>query len=501
MLRSLADPYHPVIVFATIYIQNFSLQAVLRHRPDAASGPVALVDPALSKAEIIQLTDAAKEYGVIEGMTASQSMARCQDLEILPRSPAMEESAKTLLLQTAFTFSPNIEYTQPGVCTLELKGLDLEARPALQRWCKIILQTFAQFHLQISVGVATTPALALLAAQSPDSITTIENPAEYVAHLPVAALSQSLEIMNVLDRWGIRTAGELIALGKDKIAARLGADALELFKRVSPTSNRPLKLVSPPEIFCEQVEFENEIESLQPLLLVLRRFVQQLLRRLDTIHLVVGRFDLCLGLSSGTKYEYTFKIPSPTSNENILFRMLHTHLEGLRTDAPILSVSLTATPVKPEVHQFGLFQNTLRNTNQFAETLARLAALVGPEHAGTPVPETTHRPDAFQMQPPNFEFIPVRSAPAESQGDGLQLRRFRPSLPAQVEFHKNKPGYIRSEQFTGQITGIQGPYLSSGNWWDESQWSREEWDIETANGRLLRLFRSGNTCFVEGVYD
>jgi len=488
-------------VFAVIYIHNFSLQAALRHRPEAALRPVALVDPELTKPEIIQLTDAAKESGVIEGMTASQAMARCQTLEIVPRSLAVEESAKTLLLQTAFAFSPNVEYTLPGICTLELKGLGLETRSAMQRWSRTLLQTFAQFHLHIKVGIATTPALALLAAQSPDSITVIDNAGTYIEHLPVSALFPSPDIMDILGRWGIRTAGEFIALGKDKIAARLGAEALELFKRVSPASTRPLQLVAPPEIFCEQLEFENEIESLQPLLQVLRRFVQQLLRRLDTIHLVVGQFDLCLGLSSGTKYEHTFKIPSPTSDENILFRMLHTHLEGLRTDAPIVSVCLTAAPVKPEVHQFGLFQNTLRNPNQFAETLARLNALVGPGNVGTPAPEPTHRPDAFRIHPPNFEFVPARNAPAESQVDGLQLRRFRPPLPAYVEFSENMPAHIRSEQFTGPVVGMQGPYLSSGNWWEENRWSREEWDIETENGRLLRLFRSRDGCFVEGIYD
>jgi protein ImuB len=153
------------------------------------------------------------------------------------------------------------------------------------------------------------------------------------------------------------------------------------------------------------------------------------------------------------------------------------------------------------VHQFGLFQNTLRNPNQFAETLARLGALVGSENVGTPVPEAMHRPDVFQVQPPNFEFVPVRSTPAGSPGEGLQLRRFRPPLPARVEFRENKPSHVRCEHFTGPITGLQGPYLSSGNWWDESQWSREEWDVEITGGRLLRLFRSGDACFVEGVYD
>ena len=488
-------------MFAVIYIPNFFLQAALRHRPELSDQPVALMDPGLSKPAIVQITAAAKDFDVFEGMTASQAVARCENLEIVARSAELEESAQAVLLQTAFAFSPNVEYTQPGVCTLELKGLGLEEPAALQKWAKTILQTFVRLHLQVKAGIAPTPALALLAAHGNKAITIIENPAEYIATLPVAALDPSPEIMAVLTSWGIRTAGEFIALGKDKIAARLGAGALDLFKRVSPRASRPLNLVSPPEIFLEQMEFENEIESLEPLLLVLRRFVQQLLHRLDVIHLVVGQFDLCLGLASGAKHEHVFKIPSPTADENVLFRMLHTHLENLRTDAPIISLCLVATPVKPDMHQFGLFQNTLRNPNQFAETLARLSALVGSENVGTPVPETTHRSDAFRVEPPNFEFIPAQAAALEDLPDGLQLRRFRPPLPARVEFCENKPAHIHSECFTGRVTGGQGPYLSSGNWWDNTRWAREEWDVETAGGRLLRVFRSSDGCFVEGVYD
>src|SRR5262249_6578911 len=153
---------------------------------------------------------------------------------------------------------------------------------------------------------------------------------------------------------------------------------IEVFERLSPNSIRPLKIASPPETFAEQMEFQNEIETLDPLLFVLRRFVEQLCRRIDQLYLVIAELHLKFGLSSGVAHESLFKIPSPTGDPEILFRMLHTHLENVRTDAPIISLSLTAKPGLPQVHQFGLFETTLRNPNQFAETLARLEALCGP---------------------------------------------------------------------------------------------------------------------------
>src|SRR5690348_14557494 len=109
-------------MFAVIFIPNFSLQAILRHEPDLRSRPIALIDPQATKSVITQLTSAAQSSGVDEGLTASQAMARCADLIIKPRSLAQEESATEVLLQTAYAFSPNIERTAPGICTIELKG-------------------------------------------------------------------------------------------------------------------------------------------------------------------------------------------------------------------------------------------------------------------------------------------------------------------------------------------------------------------------------------------
>src|SRR5438270_13751085 len=214
------------------------------------------------------------------------------------------------------------------------------------------------------------------------------------------------DTLAILHKWGIHTLGQLAALNKEEIRARLGSGAVRLWERANGTANRPLKLVQPPEIFQESFEFDHEIETAEPLLFILRRFLEQLALRLGSIYLVARELTLTIAFANSCHDESvitttnasaarTFKIPQPTNDVDLLFRMLHTHLENFKSDHPIVAVGLSAEPSRPVAQQFGLFETALRNPHQLYETLARLTALLGNDRVGTPVIEETHRPDAF----------------------------------------------------------------------------------------------------------
>ncbi len=81
------------------------------------------------------------------------------------------------------------------------------------------------------------------------------------------------EILAILHKWGIHTLGQLAALDKEELRARLGAEAVRLWERANGTATRLLKFVQPPEAFEESFEFDHEIETTEPLLFMLRRFL------------------------------------------------------------------------------------------------------------------------------------------------------------------------------------------------------------------------------------
>ncbi|PYL52083.1 MAG: hypothetical protein DMF33_08570, partial [Verrucomicrobia bacterium] len=193
------------------------------------------------------------------------------------------------------------------------------------------------------------------------------------------------EILAVLHKWGIHTLGQLAALDKKELAARLGPKGIGMWERANGKSQRLLKFVRPPESFEESFEFENEIETAESLLFMLRRFLEQLAVRLSTIYLVAKELTLRITLANKQCYERVFKIPQPTNDVDLLFRMLQTHLENFRSEHPIVAVALSAQPIRPVSRQFRLFEIALSNPHQLSETLARLVALLGSERLGTPV--------------------------------------------------------------------------------------------------------------------
>ena len=324
------------------------------------------------------------------------------------------------------------------------------------------------------------------------------------------------EIIAILHKWGIHTLGQLAALDKEQLGARLGPEAIRMWERANGRSNRLLKLIRPPESFEESFEFEREIETAEPVLFMLRRFLEQLAVRLAAIYLVAKELTLRITFANSRQdkpavagkqsYERVFKIPQPTNNVDLLFRMLQTHLENFRSEHPIVAVALSAEPIKPAGEQFGLFETTLRNPHQLSETLARLTALLGNDRIGTPVLEETHRPDAFRMQP--FSWAVVS---AVSSGETLRalstahataaLRRFRPALSTSVLQDEDTPAHIRSAEMSGKIIAQRGPYLLSGNWWDEKSWRRAEWDLQLENGELVRAHERDGVWKIDGVYD
>src|ERR1044071_9429792 len=100
------------------------------------------------------------------------------------------------------------------------------------------------------------------------------------------------EIFAILHKWGIHTLGQLAGLDKEQLGARLGPQAIRMWERANGRSSRLLKLIRPPESFEESFEFEHEIETTEPLLFMLHRFLEQLTMRLAAIYLVAKELKL-----------------------------------------------------------------------------------------------------------------------------------------------------------------------------------------------------------------
>ena len=483
-------------MFAVILLPNFRLQAALRFREEMHALPVALVDAQSPKSGVLEVNDAADDVHV--GQTSTQALSRCPTLNIVACSPALEQAAQAALLEIGGTLSPEIEATADGYCTVNLHA---SREKHWQSLAARAVSQLAELRLRAQVGIASNPDLAFIAARHARPVLVVQTPHAFLANLAIHELSPSPDLLSVLGDWGIHNLAQLTSLPRGELMDRLGIDAARLWERAAGKTERPLRLVRAAEEFAEAFDFEREVETVEPLLFIVRRFLEQLAMRLGNAYRVAGRMTLALTLENGTTHEHTFTVPSPTADVDVLFRILHTHIDELRLDHAATGARLRIEPTLAERQQFQLFESPLRDPNRFGETLGRLAALVGSENVGVAEMLGTHRPDSFRLRDPRFHELSASAAAVEDFSTGLPLRRWQPPIAAEVRVVRHRPTFIACEKMNAQIRDALGPYRASGGWWESTCWATEEWDVETDDGGIYRLARSGNEWRIEGSYD
>jgi nucleotidyltransferase/DNA polymerase involved in DNA repair len=172
------------MMFATIYLPNFCLQAAMRHQPELCEKPVALIEEHEKKPVIIQLNAAAENAGIRKGMTPSQALARSLRVMIKVRALMQEKSIQEILLHYAFTLSPFVEDTGPGVCTVQFT----DCRNLSDKLYRVI-EHLAKCQIRAQAAIAPTSDSSFLAAHLARPMLQIWNAKEFFGPLPIETLA------------------------------------------------------------------------------------------------------------------------------------------------------------------------------------------------------------------------------------------------------------------------------------------------------------------------
>jgi protein ImuB len=157
-------------------------------------------------------------------------------------------------------------------------------------------------------------------------------------------------------------------------------------------------------------------------------------------------------------------------------------------------------------------------------TLARIAGIVGENKVGSLQLLDTHRPEAFRMhrfvsdldqkQPARrSKACPNKDSGAEPKPQNetavTAMRIFRPPLRATVTLQEGRPAHIacaKRKEICGEILWAAGPWRTSGDWWEQDGWARDEWDIALQGASSIALYRLvrdllNGQWLLEGNYD
>jgi protein ImuB len=262
--------------------------------------------------------------------------------------------------------------------------------------------------------------------------------------------------------------------------------------------------------FEAALELEWPIEGLEPLSFVLARLLEPLADRLERADRGAAVIYTSLRLTSRTVFTRTLPLPAPMRDPKTLRTLILLDLESHPPDAPIDIVRVLVEPTPARVLQWTLLERAQPAPEQVSTLIARLTALMGEGHVGSPVLVDSWRPGAFTMS--DFRSRIADQLPkADVSICNLKsaLRRFRFPIPTRVVVQEGRPVRVQTDRqgFTsGAIVQSAGPWRTSGEWWSDKKddaWDRDEWDVAMTDGTVYRLVveREVGQWFLEGVVD
>ncbi len=250
------------MAFASIFVPNFMLQAVVRAEPALREPALALLDGNPPLCNVVAISEKAARAGIELGMT-KMNAAQFTGLEMRPRSRPQEKIAHAVLLDSGWSVSPRIDDTSQDTIVLDLRGLthlfgaenDIGAHLA-QRSCECGLLS--------NVAIASNVDTALIAARGFKGITVIPpgQESKCLGDLPVGVLLPSAETAETLGRWGVRTCAVFAELPVLQLSERLGQEGVRLHALARGAISRSLVIAEPGHSFEEEMELGDAVEEL-----------------------------------------------------------------------------------------------------------------------------------------------------------------------------------------------------------------------------------------------
>ena len=404
------------------------------------------------------------------------------------RSSAADRSLEAL----AREFSPRVQVHQGSVVSLDIGGLGrLLGTPA--EIGDELRRAAADRGLHPHIGIAPTRTAALLLALARAGVTVVPPGGERAAVAPIplgvlrrlpsrpdvsgaggADVETGSTVADRLQRWGLKTLGDLAGLPARPLSERLGQTGVMWQRLARGEDLQPLVATEPEAPIEETLDLEWPVEGLEPLSFVLARICEPIAERLAALDLAAVVLHLSCRLVSRETATRELQLPAPMRDPKVLRTLILLHLESHPLAGGVDRLTLRVDTAPARITQFSLLSRARPFPEQMATLLARLSALLGEDRVGAPALVDSHRPGAFRVARFSGEARRRSADGRRATGAGppreprVALCRFRVPVPARVMVQAGRPVRVttgRRGLDGGAVASAAGPWRTSGEWW------------------------------------
>lgn len=302
-----------------LLIPRFELAVAAAGRETLAAGPVALA-PEIGREQFVgEASAAAEAYGVRAGVRLGEALARCPTLRLVAPDPAGVADEWERLLGALEGMGAAVESARPGLAWFDARGLRTLYGGEVEG---VIAAARRALGTPARAGAAPSRFASLAAASRARARRPEIAPADparlagYLAPLPVTLLAvrpETAALCEPLERFGIRTLGELAALGRGALADRFGA-AGPLARDLARGRDAPLRPRSPSERLEARLELPESASGPQlerALGLLIDRLLARRERRGRTLRAVTVSAALVEGGTWRTRVTFREALADP----------------------------------------------------------------------------------------------------------------------------------------------------------------------------------------------
>jgi protein ImuB len=471
---------------------------------------------------IAALEERAQRLGLYKGQPLANARAMAPALLVRPAEEKQDAALLEGMAEWCDRFSPFIAADPPDGLILDISGAaHLFGGEAAM--LTLVTQKIAGQGFAVQAAIAgTIPAARALARFAAGHIAAPGRHAESLERLPVAALDADEKIIAALRRAGLKTIGQVMARGRDELAARFGKAFVAELGMLFGHEDRPLNPRRPlPDLMAEQ-RFAEPIVTQDAIAASLLSLAQSLGEILEQRGLGLRRLEASFFRADGAVRRIELRLGGASRDADRVMRLLQERLEALHDpldpgfgfDLIRLEAMLTERAEAAD-SDFDSGENARR---EVAYLIDQLAARHGEARVLRFVQQDTHIPEAQSVG------IPAQDRDFVRQPWTARRRKSDPPLRPLRLFEKPEeifaaldtppdgaPSFFRWRQARFDVARAEGPERIAMEWWrsdgpgkcglavsrrprdphKSEKPTRDYFRVETKEGQRFWLYRDG----------
>lgn len=528
MMRRVVSVWLPT--FATDWAKRRTQTAprdvsAAEHPPRSGRIPSAVYAAGAGGLRLIAIDRLAADAGLTSGLTLAQAKAMVPVLLAFPADPAGERRALERLARWCLRYTPWTRPEEVSAHSIAGAGLWLDVTgcghlfDGEQGLLEDLVRRLDQFGLGARAAIADTPgaawAVARLAPGDKAIVVPTGTTSAALAPLPVAGLRLSAAIRGDLDRLGLRCIGEMLALPRGPLVARLGSEVTKRLDQALGLQDEPISPLQPAPAFRTRLDFAEPIGRTADITAALARLLADLCDQLGAAHLGARRLEYALFRTDGTVIATHIGTGSPERDPTHLSRLFAEKIERLDPGYGIETAMLSARlcdPLPPAQDALVAKKEQRQAPDEKmaapcrARLLDRLANRLGDGSTVQLSLRARHLPERAFAEIPVTE-IPRRKEAAEALTAEYRPHASRPihllTTPEPVEaiapVPDRPPVLFRWRGRPHRIAYADGPERIAPEWWrfDPAELAampertRDYYRVEDVEGQRFWLFREG----------